>query len=412
MSVGNRVVITGLGVVSPVGNDIDTFWKNSVAGVSGIHPIERFDTTPFRCVVAGQVSGLEQSPFYRKNYASIDPCSAMALVAAGQALGQAGIEMENTRKTCFGTYVGTGVGGVFTHEATCMKYYEQKDNPRISPLVIVRVMNNSSAHEIATRYGFAGESLTISTACAAGLQAIGEAVRAVRYGRLDLAVAGGTDAPLSRPLYSAWHCMRVLSSWDGESGAASRPFSEDRSGLVLAEGAAFVVLESERHAVERGAEIIGHVDGYASNTCHEHVTRPSMEPQVDVMDDAIKDAVITTEEVDYIHAHGTGTPANDVVETEAIKAVFRERAAGIPVSSGKSMLGHTLGASGAFGMISSLLTLKHGIATPTINLDKPDPRCDLNNVPNRSQRLARSRYALANSFGFGGTNTSVVVSKA
>lgn len=412
MSAENRVVITGLGVVSPVGNDIDTFWKNSEAGVSGVRPIERFDTEPFGCVVAGQVTGLEQSPFHRKKYASIDPCSAMALVAASQALSQAGIEMENSRKPGFGTYVGTGVGGVFTHESTCQKYYEQRDNPRVSPLVIVRVMNNSSAHEIATRYGFAGESLTISTACAAGLQAIGEAVRAVRSGRLDLAVAGGTDAPLSRPLYSAWHCMRVLSSWDGAPDAASRPFSEDRSGLVLAEGAAFLVLESEQHAIERGAEIIGYVDGYACNTCHEHVTRPGIEPQVDVMGDAIKDAGITIEEVDYIHAHGTGTPTNDVVETDAIKAVFGERATGIPVSSGKSMLGHTLGASGAFGMISSLLTLKHGIAMPTINLDRPDPRCDLNNVPNRSQRLARNRYAIANAFGFGGNNTSVVVSKA
>jgi 3-oxoacyl-[acyl-carrier-protein] synthase II len=412
MNVEKRVVITGLGVASPVGNDIDTFWKNSEAGVSGVRPIERFDTTPFGCVVAGQVTGLEHSPFHRKNYTSIDRCSAMALVAAGQALSQAGIEMENSRKPGFGTYVGTGVGGVFTHEASCMKYFEQRDNPRISPLAIVRAMNNSSAHEIAMRYGFAGESLTVSTACAAGLQAIGEAVRAVRAGHVDLVVAGGADAPLSRPLYSAWHCMRVLSSWDGDPGAASRPFSEDRSGLVLAEGAAFVVLESERHAIQRGAEIIGYVDGYACNTCHEHITRPSIEHQVDVMDGAIKDAGITSSEVDYVHAHGTGTPTNDVVETGAIKAVFRERASEIPVSSGKSMLGHTLGASGVFGMISSLLTLKHAIATPTINLDKPDPRCDLNNVPNRSQRLARSCYAIANAFGFGGTNTTVVVSKA
>jgi 3-oxoacyl-[acyl-carrier-protein] synthase II len=410
--VESRVVITGLGVVSPLGNDIVTFWENSEGGVSGVRPIKRFDTTPFGCVVAGQVTGLKRSPFYRKHYASIDPCSAMALVAASQALSQAGIEMENSTKPGFGTYVGTGVGGVFTHEASCMKYYEQRHNPRISPLVIVRVMNNSSAHEIAMRYGFAGESLTVSTACAAGLQAVGEAARAVRFGRLDLAVAGGTDAPLSRPLYSAWHCMRVLSSWDGEPGAASRPFSDDRSGLVLAEGAAFVVLESERHAIQRGAQILGYVDGYACSTCHEHITRPVAEHQAAAMGGAIKDAGITADEVDYIQAHGTGTPTNDVVETNAIKKVFRERATELPVSSGKSMLGHTLGASGVFGIISSLLTLTHGVATPTINLAKPDPRCDLNNVPNRSRRLARSRYAMANAFGFGGTNTSMVVSKA
>ncbi|MEN8132822.1 MAG: beta-ketoacyl-[acyl-carrier-protein] synthase II, partial [Pseudomonadota bacterium] len=165
-------------------------------------------------------------------------------------------------------------------------------------------------------------------------------------------------------------------------------------------------------AQQRGVEIIGYVDGYASTTCHEHGTRPSMEHEVDVMGDALKDAGITTEDVDFIHAHGTGTQANDVIETDAIKVVFGERASEIPVSSGKSMLGHTLGASGMFGMISSLLTLNHGVATPTINLDNPDPKCDLNNVPNQSQRLARSRYAIANAFGFGGTNTTVVVSKA
>jgi len=412
MSTANRVVITGLGVASPVGNDIETFWKNSEAGVSGIRTIERFDTTPFGCVVAGQVTGLEESPYYRKKYKNIDPCSAMALVAANQALSQAGIEMENSGKSRFGTYVGTGIGGVFTHEATCMKYFERQDDPRISPLAIVQVMNNSSACEIAMRYGFSGESLTVSTACAAGLQAMGEAVWAIRSGRSDLVVAGGTDAPISRPLYSAWHCMRVLSSWDGEPGAASRPFSEDRSGLVLAEGAAFVVLESERHADERGAEVIGYVDGFASNTTHAHMTRPSMEHEVEVMSGALEDAGITTESVDFIHAHGTGTQANDVIETNAIKGLFGERAIDIPVSSGKSMIGHTLGASGMFAMISSLLTLKHGVATPTINLENPDPKCDLNYVPNRSQRLTRSRYAIANAFGFGGTNATAVVSVA
>ncbi len=412
MNADGRVAITGLGVVSPIGNDIHSFWQNSVAGVSGIRPIERFESANFGCKVAGQVERLAESPFYKKKYIRIDPCSAMGLVAASQALAQAGFEMGSEKRTRYGVYSGTGIGGVTTHETACLKYAAKPDDPRISPLAIVRVMNNAGASGIAMHFGFAGESLTVSTACAAGLQALGEACRSIRDGRADLIVAGGSDAPLSRPLYSAWHSMRVMSAWEGDPAAASRPFSADRSGLVLAEGAAYVVLESEVRARSRGAEILGFVDGYASNTCHGHLTRPSMEHEIDVMGDALKSAGMTPDDVDYIHAHGTGTEANDVIETDAIKAVFGERAADVPITSGKSMLGHTLGASGVFGLISVLLSLNKGIAIPTINLDNPDPKCDLNYVANKAQPLSRNRTAIVNAFGFGGTNCTAVISKA
>ncbi len=259
-------------------------------------------------------------------------------------------------------------------------------------------------------YGLAGPSLTISTACASGAQAIGEAYAAIRQGRLELAVAGGADAPLSKPLFASWNAMRVLSDWDGNPEGACRPFSKDRRGLVLAEGAAFVVLERADHARKRGADVLGYIHGYGSTTSVEHITYPSLVHEQHALKKALEQARLDADQIDYVHAHGTGTEANDPVETQVLKEVFGTRAYEIPVSSSKSMYGHTLGASGVLGCITALLCLKHGVAVPTINLGVPDPDCDLNYVPNEAQSLKRTRYAVASAYGFGGNNASLIVS--
>jgi 3-oxoacyl-[acyl-carrier-protein] synthase II len=281
---------------------------------------------------------------------------------------------------------------------------------RLHPLSILRAMPNAALLELVSHCGFGGPSATFSAACTSSSHAIGEAFKAIQANRADLILAGGTDAPLSPPLYAAWNAMRVMSSWAGEPARACRPFSNDRSGLVLGEGAAFVVLEKLEHAKIRGVEPLGYVCGYASNTTSEHPTRPSVEPERIVMQAAMQDAGIDASVVDYIYAHGTGTKANDGTETRAIKEAFGEaQACNIPVSSPKSSYGHTLGACGAFGCITALLGLRHKIAVPTMNLDEPDPQCDLNYVPNEAQSLNSGRYALVNAFGFGGSNATLVV---
>jgi 3-oxoacyl-[acyl-carrier-protein] synthase II len=405
--VSNVVAITGMGVVSPIGNGVDQFWQASIAGRSGIRKIQRFDVSKLACKVGAQVEGLENNPYYKSAWKSLDLSGAMALTAASEALSQAKAYAEDDNSLRYGIFLGTGTGSITTHEASVRKVIAGE---RLHPLSILRAMPNAALSELVSHCGFGGPSATFSAACTSSSHAIGEAFKAIQVDRADLILAGGTDAPLSPPLYAAWNAMRVMSNWAGEPAGACRPFSNDRSGLVLGEGAAFVVLENPEHARKRGVEPLGHLCGYASNTTFDHPTRPGVEPEKLVMQAAIRDARTNAAEIDYIYAHGTGTKANDGTETQAIKAALGEaRAYNIPVSSPKALYGHTLGACGAFGCITALLGLRHKTAVPTMNLENPDPVCDLNYVPNEAQSLNNGRYALVNSFGFGGSNATLVV---
>ncbi len=405
--VSNVVAITGMGVVSPIGIGIEPFWQASIVGRSGIRQIQRFDISKLACKVGAQVEGLENSPYYKSSWKSLDLSGAMALVAASEALDQANASSEDDNRQRFGIFLGTGTGSITTHETSVCKVIAGE---RLHPFSILRAMPNAALSELVSHCGFGGPSATFSAACTSSSHAIGEAFKAIQTNRADLILAGGTDAPLSPPLYAAWNAMRVMSNWGGEPAGACRPFSKDRSGLVLGEGAAFVVLEKLEHARKRGVEPLGYITGYASNTTYEHPTRPSVEPERIVMQAAMQDAEIDASQIDYIYAHGTGTKANDGTETQAIKAAIGQSYAyNVPVSSPKSSYGHTLGACGAFGCITALLGLRHKIAVPTMNLDEPDPECDLNYVPYEAQSLTNGRYALVNSFGFGGSNATLVV---
>jgi len=406
----NVIAITGMGAVSPIGNDVKQFWDASVAGRSGIREIQRFDVSKMACKIGGQVSDVESSPYYKKTWKPLDLSVAMALTAATEALDQAQLAPQAENSQRYGIFLGTGTGSITTHEASVCKVVAGE---RLHPLSILRAMPNSALLEMVSHCGFGGPSATFAAACTSSSHAIGEGFKAIQAGRADLIIAGGTDAPLSPPLFAAWNAMRVMSNWAGAPAGGSRPFSNDRSGLVLGEGAAFIVLETVDHARKRGVEPLGYILGYASNTTFEHPTRPSVEPERIVMRLALEDAGINPAEVDYIYAHGTGTKANDGVETQAIKAAFGESLAyNIPVSSPKSLYGHTLGACGAFGCISALMSLQHKVAVPTMNLDEPDPECDLNYVPNEAQSLKQNRYALVNAFGFGGSNATLVLGGA
>ncbi len=396
--------ITGMGVASPIGIGIDDYWTACHAGISGIREIPHFDASRFGCRAAGVVAGLADSGSYRSEWQVHDRVTGLALTAAMDACAVSGIYLDQV----IGVAVGTGVGGVSTHESECRKWVTGQG--RVHPGAILRVMCNAPAAQISSSLKASGPSLTITTACAASLQAIGEAMLWVRDKRADAVVAGGAEAPLSEPLYAAWDSMRVLSRWKGHPGAACRPFSADRSGLVLAEAAGFVVLEDDAKARSRGATALGHVIGYATNTSSEHLTAPSVERETEVMRAAIESAGLVPTDIDYVQAHGTGTVANDLAEAKAIRAVFGAHADRLPVSSVKSIVGHGLGAAGVLGVITAILALRHRIAPPTMNLDTPDPAIDLNCVPNRAQSLTRAKHALINAFGFGGSNAALVVS--
>lgn len=404
-----NVVITGMGVVSAIGLGVDNFWHALCAGTPGVSEIASFDASQFTCKAAGEIKNAAASPFFKTAFELNDRVTQLALLAANEAIAQARLDATAVDRAEFGTFVGTGVGGVHTHEHECSRFVE---GHRVHPAAILKVMYNAPAGQISALHKFEGPSVTVTTACASGSQAIGEAFEAIRRGAIPLAIAGGTEAPLSKPLYAAWSAMRVMSRWDGAAPGACRPFSLDRSGLVLGEGAAFFVLEAEPHAIARGATILGRLRSYASNTTISHPTTPDVAPEVKVMQRALKAANLLPRDISFVSAHGTGTPANDATETRALQTVFGDDAARLKISSAKAQLGHTLGAAGALGLAAGVLALRHRIAPPTINLQTPDPACPLNYVALHAQALDRDGSALINAFGFGGTNVALVVEAA
>jgi beta-ketoacyl-acyl-carrier-protein synthase II len=405
-----RVAVTGIGVVSPLGNDARTFFAGLAAGRPAITRLQgRFHerlASPIGAPVAFDAAQHFPAPRLRM----LDRVSQFALVAAAQAIEEARGVFDGIDKSRAGVFVGTGMGGAETaDDGYHILYGENSD--RVKPFSVLMAMNNAPAAWIGLEYGLTGPNLTYSTACSSSAVSIGEAARRIAAGEADAMVAGGCEAPLNFGTLKAWEALRTLATEDPSDPAAScKPFAKDRSGLVLGEGAAMLVVEEWERATARGARIYAEIAGYGLTTDAAHITRPSAQGQASAMRRALADARMEPGEIGYINAHGTGTQANDAVETAAIKAVFGEGAHRIPVSSTKSMHGHLLGAAGALEFAAALLAMQEELIPPTANLHHPDAECDLDYVPLRA-RAARPRAVMSNSFAFGGTNAVLIARK-
>ena len=396
-----RVAITGIGIVSPFGNGCDAAREALRDGRSGVVRLTSIDTSELTSKIGGEVPAAAHEGVV-KGY---DRFTRFALIAAREAAAMARLAESGVDPTRLAVIVGTGLGGAETQDASYRRMYRDGAT-RVPPTSIAWSMYNAAASAVATELGAKGAAYSVVSACASSAHAIGQAFHAVRRGDCDIAIAGGADAPLAFGIIRAWESMRVLAVDNDNPAAACRPFSADRKGLVLAEGAAILILESFENAQRRGAAVIGEIVGFGITSDAGHLTDPSSDGAARAMRLAIDDAGVTPDGVDYINAHGTGTKANDATETAAIKAVFGARVP--PVSSTKSMHGHAMGASGAIEIVSSIVALQAGFLPPTINLTASDPACDLDYVANAS-RPTEARLFLSNSFGFGGMNGVVAV---
>lgn len=406
-----RVAITGLGVISPLGNSPQAFFDALMAGQSGIGYIKADFVDRLDTKIAAQVDFDPLQHFAKNKAASLDRVSQFALFAAGEAIKDAGLDMENADKSRMGVYLGTGMGGASSVEEGYIRLYRDGAE-RLKPFTVLMAMNNAAASQIGLEYGLTGANLTYSTACSSSSIAIGEAFHQVRHGYADVMFAGGAEALLTFGTIKAWEALRAMASEDKNDPSAScKPFSADRTGLVLGEGAAIVVLEDMEHAKQRGAHIYAELTGYGSGNDSTHITQPSPEGQAKAMRAALHCAGLIPSEIGYINAHGTATPLNDPAETAAIKLVFGEHAPKVPVSSTKSMHGHLMGATAAVEFVASVMALTRNEVPPTMNLHNPDPACDLDYVPNAGRKNVPLKHVMSNSFAFGGTSGVLIASK-
>jgi 3-oxoacyl-[acyl-carrier-protein] synthase II len=405
-----RVAVTGMGIISPLGNTCGDFFSNLAAGKSGIRRLStNFDERlSIRIAAEADFNGEEYFP--KKIARTLDRVSQFAVVAAAQAWKDAGLELTEEEKRKGGVYLGTGMGGAGTLEDSYGELF-LKHARRVHPLTVLKAMNNAAASHISIELGLKGPCLTYSTACSSSAVAIGEAFRQVKHGYADIMLAGGTEALLTFGLFMSWESIGTLALEAVDPSTSCRPFSKDRTGFVLGEGAAVLVLESLERALKRGAHIYGEIVGYGSTADAHHIAKPSVEGQALAMGSALEEARMQPGEIDHINAHGTATVVNDVVETQAIKKVFGERAYTVPVSSTKSMHGHLLGAAGAVELVAAVLALERQIVPPTMNLAAADPECDLDYVPGKARIGVPLRAVMSNSFAFGGTNAVLIVKK-
>jgi 3-oxoacyl-[acyl-carrier-protein] synthase II len=406
-----RIVITGMGAVTPLGLDVNTTWDNLVAAKSGVSAITSWDVSKYDCRFAAQVKDFEPKKhfFNEKDARRADRYSQLAMAAAKEAVKQAGLDPQRLELDRVGVLVGSGIGGL----DSLGKQDEQlilKGPSRVSPFMIPMMISNMAAGLIAIEFGFAGPNFCVVTACATSNNCIGEAWRLIRDNEADVIVAGGSEAACVPLGMSGFAAMRALSTRNDEPERASRPFDKDRDGFVLGEGAGVVIVEELEHARKRGAPILAELTGYGLTCDAYHMTSPSGVGAVKAMQHTLNRGKIAPDKVDYINAHGTSTPVGDVAETDAIKTVFGPHAKAIPVSSTKSMTGHLLGAAGAAELIFCIKAIETGILPPTINLDNPDPACDLDYVPHKA-REAKVDVAISNSFGFGGHNATLLVER-
>ena len=404
-----RVVVTGLGIISPLGIGIKENWQALCEGRSGIGPITRFDTTEYETKIAGEVKNFDPTSFLdRKEARKMDPFIHYALAAGIMAMEDSHLKIDQSNAERVGVLVGAGLGGLTTIE----KYHSilLKEGPKkISPFFIPMLIVNLAPGQISIFFGAKGPNSSVVTACATGNHSIGEAYKIIQRGDADAMIAGGAESTITPLAIGGFNAMKALSTRNEEPQKASRPFEKDRDGFVVAEGAGILVLEELSHAVKRNAMIHAEIIGYGCNADAYHIAAPSPngEGAARCMEITLKAAGIPYSEVDYINAHGTSTPLNDLSETMAMKTVFKEHTKKLMVSSTKSMTGHLLGAAGGVEAVFTILTIKEGIVPPTINYEVPDPECDLDYVPNVA-RKAKVRVAMSNSFGFGGTNAALV----
>ncbi len=407
-----RVVVTGIGAISPLGNDLDATWKSLKEGRSGITRIEQCDASEFPCHIAGEVRGFDPKPFYTnpKDARRSDRYTQFALPAARMAMDDSGMDPESVDKTRIGVMVGSGIGGLHTlvEQHTV---YTDKGAPRVSPFVIPMMIANIATGMISMEYGFGGPNMAIVTACATANNSVGEAWRIIKFGDAEAILAGGAEASIRDMGLAGFSNMRALSCRNDEPERASRPFDIDRDGFVMGEGAGVVMLEELEHAKKRGAKIYAELAGYGVSADAHHLSAPSPDGSgpARAMQMAMKHARVNPDEIDYLNAHGTSTPLGDIAETRAIKVACGDHATnGLAVSSTKSMTGHLLGAAGAVELAACIMAVKEGIIPPTINLENQDPECDLDFVPNEA-REAKVRVAASNGFGFGGHNATLIV---
>lgn len=406
-----RVVVTGLGCVCPVGNTVTEAWANILAGQSGIGLITKFDTSDFSCKIAGEVKGFDLGAYMSaKEARTMDTFIHFGVAAAAQAVADAGLPtgdaLDDELATRIACVIGSGIGGLPLIENTHIEYTSRGPR-RITPFFVPASIINMVAGHVSMRFGFKGPNLAVVTACTTGLHCIGEAGRMIEYGDADVVVAGGTEATLSPLGVGGFAAMRALSTRNDDPKAASRPWDRDRDGFVLGEGAGVMVLEEYEHAKARGAKIYAELIGYGRSADAGHMTAPSMDGPRRSMVNALNNAGISADRVDYLNAHGTSTPLGDINETHAIKAALGEHAKRIVVSSTKSMTGHLLGGAGGIESIFTVLALHDQKAPPTINLEHQDPECDLDYCANTARDM-KIEVAVKNNFGFGGTNGSLV----
>jgi 3-oxoacyl-[acyl-carrier-protein] synthase II len=410
-----RVVVTGTAVVTALGCELAEFWDRLCAGKSGVGPLKRFDTSDFKVSFGGEIRDFSPEDYLDvdgKEVRRLDRFCQFALVAAHKAIEQSGINLDDGDPYRNGVLIGSGIGGLNEIEEQHSKLFDRGPS-RVSPLMIPKLMVNAASGNVSVRWGLRGPNSAVATACASATNAIGDAYRLIQYGAADVMVTGGSEAAITPMGLSGFARMNALSTRNNDPERASRPWDKDRDGFVLAEGAGVVILEEFEHAKTRGAHILAEVLGYGVSADATHMTAPDPEGRgaARAMLAAIRDAKLNPEDIDYVNAHGTSTPLGDLAETVAIKTVFNSHALRMAVSSTKSQLGHLLGASGGVEFVVGVLSLQNQVVPPTINLDNPDPACDLDYVPHEARSIKVERV-LKNSFGFGGHNACLVLGRA
>lgn len=408
-----RVVVTGLGAVTPIGNDVQTFWEGLLEGRNGVDLITHFDTTKFDTKFAAELKNFDPSIYIdKKQIRRMDRFTQFALSTSAQAIEDSKLNLEKINLERFGVIYGSGIGGIKTFEDQNFNYFTERNPQRINPFFITMMIADIAAGHISIRYGLKGPNYSTTSACATSSHAIADAFILIERGNADLMICGGSEAAITELSIGGFNSMRALSTWNDNYKKASRPFDKDRSGFVMGEGSGTIILEEMEHALNRGANIYAELAGIGLTADAHHMTAPDPEGYgaVRSMREAILDADLKPIEVDYVNAHGTSTPLNDVTETRAIKTALGEHAHCIHVSSIKSMTGHLLGAAGAIEAISTILTLKNDVIPPTINLENQDPDCDLNYCANKPVYTIVNA-AISNTFGFGGHNASLLFKK-
>lgn len=413
MSYDRRVVITGMGVVTPVGNDVDTFWRNLQNGVSGIGKIQAFDTTEYDCQIAGEVRGFDPKNYFKnpKDVRRTDRYTHLAMAAAKMAKDDSGVDLEKVDRRRFGAIVSSGIGGLRTLEDQ-HTILMTKGPSRVSPFTIPMLISNMASGLISMEFGLQGPNLCIVTACATSNNAIGESWRMIKFGDADIFLAGGSEASIIPIGLAGFSSMKALSTRNDDPEKASRPFDRDRDGFIMSEGAGVVVVEELEHAKARGAKIYCELTGYGLSADAYHMTAPPADGEgaARAMQTAMAHAKTTPDQVDYVNAHATSTGLGDISETRALKTVFGEHAHKVSISATKSMTGHLLGGAGAVEMAACALAIRDSVIPPTINLENPDPECDLDYTP-KVAKQKKIRIALNNSFGFGGHNATLVAAE-